>query len=117
MKSTLKQKVISCPSLAESDDSRQERDDNQTNSLRYGITHFDFNDGNWGSGTTARLYKCYSVEVPLKDREQLYLQILEDVVKGEVHTTSLLAFAIFEPHMKIVCRAVRDYLAYRTCHI
>ena len=95
----------------------QKRDDNRIKPLRYRITHFDLDNEDWGSGTTARLYKCYSVTLPLQDREQLYLQILEDVVKGKVGTTSLLAFAIFEPHMKIACKAVRDYLAYRTCNI
>ncbi len=81
------------------------------------IIHFDLNAEDWGSGATAVMYRCYLSALQLKSRELLYSRILENVVKGNVPTTSLLAFAIFEPHMKIVCKAVQDYLTHRNCDI
>jgi hypothetical protein len=85
--------------------------------LRYRITHFDFDDEDWGASAASALYKSYAAAVSLKERQQLYARVLDDVVKGEVRTTALLAFAIFEPHMKITGKAVRDYLTYRICDI
>ncbi len=109
MTSQLNQKIVSYPVLVEP---------------RVGMTpgyclvsHFDLDSEDWGTGSTAVGYRGLLESMSVKERQRLYELVLDDVIKGSAATTSLLAFAVFEPHLKIVCNAVRDYVTHRSCNI
>ncbi len=91
--------------------------ENPRGPVSFRIARFDIGEEDWEQGPAASAYRYYLESSRLPERDCLYDQILADVVEGTVATTSLLAFAIFEPHSSIVCRAVRDYLAHRSCDI
>ena len=79
------------------------------------ISRFDFSNESCDKGRTASLYKSHLALTDVADREELYERVLADVVRGTSSSASLLAFVIFEPHMKLVPRAVGDFLANRNC--
>ncbi len=81
------------------------------------IAHFDLDAEDWGAGITAIGYRRLLESTTVKYRLRLYEHFLKNVVMGESAASTLLAFAIFEPHIKIVCRAVGDYLTHRNCDL
>lgn len=81
------------------------------------VSRFDFTKEDWEAGRTAMLYRKRVATTELVDRERLYLMILDDVTRGVTSSSSLLAFVIFEPHMRLVSRAVGDFLSNRNCNL
>lgn len=72
---------------------------------------FQFED--WQSGITRAMYNNFLSTLAVRDRESLYQDVLNEVLSGALDASSLLVFAGFDPHRKLVSAAVKDYLANR----
>lgn len=71
----------------------------------------------WKKGITHATYSILLSTLSVRERESLYRDVLKRVISGALTTNSLLVFASFDPHRRLVCAAVRDYLANRNCDI
>lgn len=71
----------------------------------------------WEKGITQAMYNILLATLSVKERESLYQEVLKQVLSGALATKSLLVFASFDPHRKLVCSAVTDYLANRNYNI
>lgn len=67
----------------------------------------------WQNGITQTRYNDFISTLTVKDRESLYQDVLREVLSGPLDVKCLLVFAGFDPHRKLVCAAVKDYLANR----
>jgi hypothetical protein len=67
----------------------------------------------WKSGITQAKYNDLVSTLSVMDRESLYQDVLKAILSGHLGAKCLLVFAGFDPHRKLVCAAVKDYLANR----
>ena len=89
----------------------------EINTLYNKVSRFDFANEDWDAGRTSTLYKQHLTKTEVGDREDLYHSILDDVIRGVSSSSSLLPFVIFEPHMRLVSKAVEDYLTNKNCNL
>lgn len=79
------------------------------------IADFDFQSEDLQHGATAETYAASIEALAVDAREALYEEIFDQVVAGSLDARSLLAFVVFEPHRRLVARAVQDFLTRRHC--
>ena len=65
----------------------------------------------WKNGITQAMYNNFLSTLTVKDREAMYQDVLKAVLSDSLGIKCLLVFAVFDPHRKLVCAAVNDYLA------
>ncbi len=85
--------------------------------LYHKISRFEVAKEDLAVGQTALLYREYLGNTDVPDRENLYLEVLNDVVQGVSSSASLLPFIVYEPNRKLVSKAVGDFLSHRNCNL
>jgi hypothetical protein len=71
----------------------------------------------WESGITRVRYNGFISTLTVNEREDLYQDVLQAVLSSALNAKCLLVFASFDPHRRLVCAAVKDYLNNRIVEI
>ena len=70
-----------------------------------------FQREDWENGITQAMYNNFLSTLTVRDREVLYQDVFKAVLSDSLGIKCLLVFVVFDPHRKLVCAAVKDYLA------
>lgn len=71
----------------------------------------------WEKGVSRAGYARILLGLEDAEREGLYMKVLAEIQVGHLSAASLLSFVTYEPHPRIVSRAVKDFLVNRNCNI
>jgi len=82
-------------------------------SLRSFIHKFDFRAEEWSTCETVQAYRELVQRLSTTSRESIYDEVLTNVKLRRINARSLFCFVVFEPHPRLVAKAVQDYLIYR----